>query len=76
MAGPSSDFNIDHSRAVLPLWFSLIYMFLLFVFVVLSYVPYGRLLGQGGANLLALLCVMFPCVLSRSHMASWVRCGT
>ena len=28
------------------------------------------------ADLLALLCVMFPCVLSLSHTVSWVRCGT
>ena len=27
-------------------------------------------------DLLALLYVMFSCVLSLSHMVSWVRCGT
>ena len=35
MVEPSSDFNIDHSRAVLPLRFSLIFMFHV-CFVVLS----------------------------------------
>ena len=29
-----------------------------------------------GADLLALLCVMFSCVLLLSHMVSWVKCGT
>ena len=28
------------------------------------------------AELLALLCVMFTCVLALSHMVAWVRCGT
>ena len=28
------------------------------------------------ANLLALFYVMFSCVLSLSHVVSWVRCGT
>ena len=28
------------------------------------------------ANLLALLCVMFYCVLSLSRVVSWVKCGT
>ena len=28
------------------------------------------------ANLLALLYVMFSCVLSLSHVVSWVKCGT
>ena len=28
------------------------------------------------SNLLALLCVMFNCVLSLYHVVPWVRCGT
>ena len=28
------------------------------------------------ADLLTLLCITFPCVLSLSHTVSWVRCGT
>ena len=28
------------------------------------------------AGLMALLCVMVFCVLSLSHVVSWVRCGT
>ena len=36
--------------------------------------PCDHLLGT--ANPLALLCVVFCCVLSLSHVVSWVECGT
>ena len=49
------------------------FCYLCFVFVVLSclVVTYWEKTG-----LLALLYVMFYCVLSFSHVVSWVRCGT
>ena len=52
------------------------FCYLCFVFVTLSCLlqSCGHLLGKG--YLLALLCVVFSCVLSLSHVLSWVRCGT
>ena len=76
---PSSNFLTNHSKAVL-----FCGSFLLVVFrVCLSYcpvLPYILVIScWERTDLLALLYVMFSCVLSLSHlvyMVSWVRCGT
>ena len=61
----------DRSKAVLLLWIRfVIYVAVLSVHCSLVVTCWKR------ANLLALLCVMFSCVLSLSHLMSMVRCGT
>ena len=56
------------------------YLCITFVFIIVSCClvcslqPLITCLGR--ADFLALLCVMFPCFLSLSHMVSRVRCGT
>ena len=76
MFKPSSNFLTDRSKVVILLW-------ILFVICVscssvilscISLQPCGHLLGK--ADLLALLYVMFSCVLLLSHMVSLVMCGT
>ena len=48
------------------------YLCFLFVFIIL---PCLFLTCWERADLLALLCVMLPCVMSLSHMVSQARCG-
>ena len=48
----------------------------MFVFVILSCLFLAALWSPAGKGLLALLCVMFSCVLSLSHTLSFVRCTT
>ena len=69
---PSSNIFTDHPKAMLLLWILLlIYVSCLSLYcLVCSLLPCDHLLGIG-ADLLALLCVTFSCVL-----VSCVRCGT
>ena len=75
MSKPSSNFLTDYSKAMLLLW-------ILFVFhVCLCHAIFSVscslvVVCWERADPLALLCVMFSCVLSLVHMVSWVRCGT
>ena len=75
MSKPSSNFLTDYSKAMPLLW-------ILFVFHVclchaIFSVPCSLVVVcLERAHPLALLWVMFSCVLSLSHMVSWVRCGT
>ena len=68
-------FFTDRSKAVLLLWTIFVFMFpvcdaFLFVHCSLVFTCWER------AGLLAILCLMFYCVLSLSSVVSWVRCGT
>ena len=66
MFRPSGDFFTDRSKTVLLLWILFAVCFT-HVFINLSYL---FLVAWEKTDLLALLCVMFPCVLSLSHMVS------
>ena len=66
MFKPSSIFLTGRSKAVLLLWI---------IFCYLCFVLYCLVCSWESADLLALLYVMFTCILSLSHMVSWVRCG-
>ena len=74
MSKPSSNFLTDYSKAVLLLW-------ILFVFrVCLCHAIFSDpcslvVTCLKRADPLALLCVIFSCVLSLSDMVSWARCG-
>ena len=77
MFEPSSNFLTDRFRLVLLLWILFVICFSclpLSYCIACSLQPCDHLLGR--ADLLALWYVMFSCVLSLSHMVSWVRCGT
>ena len=51
--------------------------YLCFVFVMLSHQFIAALLSPAGKGLTSwLYFVIFNCVLSLSHVESWVRCGT
>ena len=68
----------DRSKAVFLLWIIfIIYVSPLSVLFIYLSDPCSLLTAcWERADLLALLCVMFPCVLPLSHMVSRVRCGT
>ena len=74
MFKPSINFLIDRSKTVLLFWIVFVVCVSCINYIVCSLQPCGHLLGKAGP--LALLYVMFSCVLSLSHMVSWVRCGT
>ena len=78
MFKPSSIFHTDHSKTVLifvdPFW----YLCFVLVFVILPCLFHASLWSPAGkvlASWLTPLCV-FWCVLSLSHMVSWVGCCT
>ena len=63
------------SKAVLLLWILfVIYILCLSCYLVCSLQPCGQLLGKGW-SLGSLMCYVFFCILSLSHVAC-VRCGT
>ena len=67
----------DRSKEVLLFWIICVINVLCFsCFRVCSLLPCGHLLGKGWPLDPWLLFVMFKCVLSLSHVVSWVRCGT
>ena len=72
---PSSNFLTDRSKAVLFLWILFVICICL-CHTAISVSCSLMVTCWERADLLALLCVMFSCVLSLSHNVSWVRCGT
>ena len=52
-----------------------LFCYLCFVFVMFSCLFIVALWPPAGKGLSAILYVMFYCVLSLSHMVSWLRCG-
>ena len=74
---PSSDFFTDCSEGMLLLWILLLFMFhVCHYYTVLSVPTILVITCWESDDLLSLLCMMFPCVLSLSHMVSQIRCGT
>ena len=67
-------FSTDHSKAMLLLWIFLLFMFCVYHVFMSVNCSLGVTCWER-IGLCTLLYVMFSCVLSLSHIVSWVRCG-
>ena len=77
MFKPSSNFLTDRSKAVLLFGSFLLFVVRVFLYLTVLSVPRSLVITcWERAHVLALLCVMHYCVLSLSHMVSWLKCGT